>query len=239
MDHVSRETSSLADEFFGPGRLALADQYADFLATEGVLRGLIGPREAPRLWSRHLLNCVAIAPLIPQGSTVCDVGSGAGLPGLVLAIAREDLRVTLVEPLLRRTAFLEEVVELLGLGDSVDVVRGRAQDLHGARRFTIVTARAVAPLGRLLEWCMPLVEASGSLIALKGSSAEVEIVEAAPVLARLGCGEPEVLRVGIPESTTLAVRVAWGADVGIGWPLASGASEAVSRPTHQRRKRDR
>jgi 16S rRNA (guanine527-N7)-methyltransferase len=241
MDHVSRETSSLADEFFGPGRRALADRYADLLATEGVVRGLIGPREAPRLWSRHLLNCAVLAPLLPPGSTVCDIGSGAGLPGLVLAIAREDLRVTLVEPLLRRTTFLEESVALLGLGDSVEVVRGRAQDLHGARRFDIVTARAVAPLGRLLEWCMPLVAASGALVALKGSSAEREITEAAPGLARLGCAEPEILALcgGDPESTTLAVRVAWGESVGIGWPLVSGAKDAASRTTHQRRKRDR
>ncbi len=241
MDHVSRETSSLADEFFGPERRVLAVQYADLLATEGVVRGLIGPREAPRLWARHLLNCAALAPLLPQGATVCDIGSGAGLPGLVLAIAREDLQVTLVEPLLRRTTFLEEAVQTLGLGGNVEVVRGRAQDLHGSRRFDIVTARAVAPLGRLLEWCMPLVAASGALVALKGSSAAQEVVEAAPQLAALGCAEPEIVPLGegMPESTTLAVRVAWGEEVGIGWPLAPGARNTAPTPTHQRRKRDR
>ena len=154
---------------FSSGRLPLAERYAELLATDGVVRGLIGPREAPRLWERHLVNCALLADLVPRDSTVCDIGSGAGLPGLVLAIARPDLRVTLVEPLLRRTTFLEEVVADLGL-DHVEVVRGRAESLHGRRRFDVVTSRAVAPLGRLLDWSMPLVAPTGALVAMKGSS---------------------------------------------------------------------
>src|SRR3954463_15116587 len=118
-DEVSRETPSAPDvarRVFSSERFPLAERYAALLATDGVVRGLIGPREAPRLWDRHLVNCALLADLIPPDATVCDIGSGAGLPGLVLAIARPDLRLTLVEPLLRRTTFLEEVVETLGLG---------------------------------------------------------------------------------------------------------------------------
>ena len=170
-------------------RLALAVRYADLLATEGTLRGLIGPREVPRLWERHLLNCAVLADAIPEGATVCDVGSGAGLPGVVLAIRRPDLTVTLVEPLLRRTTFLEEVVDGLGL-TNVEVLRARADALHGARTFAVVTSRAVAPLGRLLEWSMPLVAADGILLAMKGSSAASEIEAAQSVLTALGCADP-------------------------------------------------
>ena len=161
---VSRETPSTpaaARRAFPSERLALAERYAAILATDGVVRGLIGPREAPRLWERHLLNCAAVGALVPQGSTVCDVGSGAGLPGLVLAVARPDLEVELVEPLLRRTTFLNEAVAALEL-ENVTVTRGRAEQLHGVRRFDVVTSRAVAPLTRLLEWSMPLVTPEAS-----------------------------------------------------------------------------
>jgi len=126
----------------------LAVAYAEALATDGVTRGLIGPREVPRLWERHLLNCAVVAEAIPDGSEVCDIGSGAGLPGLVLSIRRPDLRVTLVEPLLRRTTFLTEVAERLDL-TNVEVVRDRAEALHGSRECSVVTSRAVAPLPRL------------------------------------------------------------------------------------------
>src|SRR5690349_18080583 len=124
MNDVSRETPPAADSargVFPSGRLPLAERYAELLATEGVVRGLIGPREAPRLWDRHLLNCAVLGEQLPQGASVCDIGSGAGLPGLVVAIARPDLKITLVEPLLRRTTFLEEVVEELDLSH-VEVV---------------------------------------------------------------------------------------------------------------------
>jgi 16S rRNA (guanine527-N7)-methyltransferase len=133
-DAVSRETPSAPDVAAGvfSHALPLAERYADLLATDGVVRGLIGPREVPRLWERHLVNCALLAEAIPHGADVCDIGSGAGLPGLVLAIARPDLSVTLVEPLLRRSTFLREAVSTLGL-QNVEVVRARAEELHGKR----------------------------------------------------------------------------------------------------------
>ncbi|NYG59399.1 16S rRNA (guanine527-N7)-methyltransferase [Nocardioides daedukensis] len=180
------------------------------MATDGVVRGLIGPREVPRLWERHLLNCAVLGEAIDEGVSVCDIGSGAGLPGLVLAIARPDLQITLVEPLLRRTTYLSEVVEEFEL-DNVEVVRGRADALHGERWFDTVTSRAVAPLGRLLGWSMPLVRPEGALVAMKGSSVADEITEAAGVLRTLKCAAPEMLDlgVGIVDPHTYAVRVAW------------------------------
>lgn len=224
--HVSRETPStpeLARRAFPSDRLRLAERYAELLATEGVVRGLIGPREAPRLWDRHLVNCALLTELLPEGASVCDIGSGAGLPGLVLAIARPDLQVTLVEPLLRRTTFLEEVVEDLGL-ERTEVVRGRAEALHGTRRFQVVTSRAVAPLDRLLGWSMPLVEPEGALVAMKGTSVAAEVESARQVLADLGCAEPEVrvLGEGMPVSATVAVRVAWADPRQVSLPLATG-----------------
>lgn len=200
------------------GRLPLAERYAELLATEGVVRGLIGPREAPRLWDRHLLNCAVLADELPRDATVCDIGSGAGLPGLVLAIVRPDLALTLVEPLLRRTTFLSEVVDELGLGH-VEVVRGRADDLHGRRTFDVVTSRAVAPLERLLGWSMPLVAPSGSLVAMKGSTIADEIAEAMPLLRRLRCATPVVSQLGVGriDPPTTVVRVAWADPAAVGW----------------------
>ncbi|MCD4523737.1 16S rRNA (guanine(527)-N(7))-methyltransferase RsmG [Nocardioides sp. cx-173] len=220
-------------------RLPLAERYAELLAGAGVVRGLIGPREAPRLWERHLLNCAVLGDLIPPGATVCDIGSGAGLPGVVLAIRRPDLRVTLVEPLLRRTTFLEEAVAELAL-DNVEVVRGRADALHGERRFGVVTSRAVAPLDRLLGWSMPLVEPQGALVAMKGSSVDEEILAATDVLERLGCGTPEVvvLGEGLLSSTTIAVRVPWADPTRVSWPLAP-TPRPRRRPDQTRRKQRR
>jgi 16S rRNA (guanine527-N7)-methyltransferase len=176
-------------------RLKLAVAFAELLATDGVTRGLIGPREAPRLWDRHLLNCAVVSELLPDGADVCDVGSGAGLPGLVLAIRRPDLQVTLVEPLLRRTTFLTEVVDRLGLGN-VEVARARAEELHGVRDFRVVTSRAVAPLPRLLDWCMPLLRQGGELVAMKGASAGEEVAKARAELARWGATQISVVTVG-------------------------------------------
>jgi 16S rRNA (guanine527-N7)-methyltransferase len=212
MTDVSRETPSTpeaARRAFSSERLPLVEQYVELLATAGVERGLIGPREAPKLWDRHVLNCLALTSLVPPGATVADLGSGAGLPGLVLAIGRPDLTVTLVEPLLRRTTFLDEVIEELGLED-VRVVRGRAEELHGRERFDVVTARALAPLARLLGWGMPLVAPTGKLLAMKGSSAAAEIAEAAKQLRELRCAPPEILQVVGPDgsSTATVVRVA-------------------------------
>jgi len=162
--------------------LPRAEAFAHLLATEGTLRGLIGPREVPRLWERHLLNCALVTDLVPASATVCDIGSGAGLPGLVMAIRRPDLRVTLVEPLLRRTTFLEEAVAALEL-DQVEVYRGRADALHGQRTFDVVTSRAVAPLDRLSEWSLPLVRSGGLFLAMKGSSVQAELDSAARAIA--------------------------------------------------------
>jgi 16S rRNA (guanine527-N7)-methyltransferase len=218
---------------FSVDRLAVATAYADLLAADGVVRGLIGPRETPRLWDRHLLNCAVLAEVVPQGATVCDIGSGAGLPGLVLAIARPDVRVTLVEPLLRRTTFLEEAVGELAL-DNVEVVRARADALHGTRTFDVVTSRAVAPLERLLVWSMPLVAADGALVAMKGSNVAEEIEAARPVLAQWRCAEPEVLTLGERAlvHSTRALRVAWADPARVGWPLAGAAT-----PSRRRRRR--
>ena len=208
---VPRETPpppSTVEGVFG-SRAALALRYAELLATEGVLRGLIGPREAPRLWERHLLNCAVVTELLPEGADVCDLGTGAGLPGVVLAIRRPDLRVTLVEPLLRRTTFLEEVVADLDLAH-VTVVRGRAEDLHGVSAFSAVTSRALAPLPRLLDWSMPLVEAGGALLAMKGLSVGDELEGAREGLRRHGAGVVEILTVGTdvinPPTTVLRVE---------------------------------
>jgi 16S rRNA (guanine527-N7)-methyltransferase len=218
---VSRETPpppSVAQGVFA-SRTGLAERYAAWLATEGVLRGLIGPREAPRLWERHLLNCAVLTDVLPEGADVCDLGSGAGLPGLALAIRRPDLRVTLVEPLLRRTTFLEEVVADLGL-TQVSVVRGRAEELHGRQQFSVVTSRALAPLPRLLDWSMPLVRAGGWLLAMKGASVAEEVEAAREPLQRHGAGVVEVLSVGAdvidPPTTVLRVEATRSSPLDLG-----------------------
>jgi 16S rRNA (guanine527-N7)-methyltransferase len=188
---VSRET---AEAVFGAG-LPLAEAYAELLRTDGVTRGLIGPRETDRLWERHLVNSAAAAEAFPADGLVADIGAGAGLPGIPLAIARPGLDVRLVEPLLRRATFLTEVVARLGL-TNVEVVRARAEELHGRWTAPTVTARAVAPLGRLAGWCLPLVSPGGSLVALKGERAEVELADAEPTLRRLGATSWSVQEVG-------------------------------------------
>jgi 16S rRNA (guanine527-N7)-methyltransferase len=238
MGDVSRETPAVPPEarrVFGVQNLLVAERYADLLATDGVVRGLIGPREAPRLWQRHLLNCAVLGEVIAPGATVADVGSGAGLPGLVLAIARPDLRVTLVEPLLRRTRFLDEAVAELGLADRVEVFRGRAEELHGRRTFAVVTARAVAPLERLARSCLPLVQPDGELVAMKGASAEEEVAEAGPALRRLGCAPPVVVRLGagVLAEPTWAVRVARPESGPVGWRGRPGGGD---RRTRERRR---
>ncbi len=224
---VSRETPSAPDvarRVFS-SRLPLAERYADLLATDGVVRGLIGPRELPRLWERHLVNCALLGKAIPEGLDVCDIGTGAGLPGLVLALDRPDLTLTLVEPLLRRTTFLDEAVTALGL-DNVEVVRARAEELHGVRDFSVVTSRAVAPLDRLLSWSMPLVRQRGALVAMKGSSAADEIEAADKVLRRLGCATPEIHSVGasVMDSPSTAIRVAWAEPARVRLPRPKGSS---------------
>lgn len=234
MVDVSRETPPDPDpvvlaQVFAPGCLDVLHRYAALLASEGVLRGLIGPREVPRLWDRHLVNCGLLSPLVPEGSRVADLGSGAGLPGLVLALARPDLEVTLIEPMARRTAFLEEACEALG-ARHVRVVRGRAEDWSGPERFDVVTARALAPLAKLLNLAMPLVAPSGSVLAMKGSAAEEEIAAAGAELSQWGA-QAEVIRSAVPGSaTTTVVRVVRSDGPAIGWQTTT---------TARRRRRER
>ena len=180
------------------------ESYANWLATEGVVRGLIGPREVDRIWDRHLANCAALAELITTGASVIDIGSGAGLPGLVVAIIRPDCQVTLVEPLLRRSEFLQEVATDLSL-ENVTVIRARAEQVKD-RKASVVTARAVAPLERLLGWAMPLVAPGGELLAMKGSNAAQEIADAHGKLSKY---QVEICQVGqaIVDPPTTIVRV--------------------------------
>jgi 16S rRNA (guanine527-N7)-methyltransferase len=175
---------ALAAAVFGD-RLPLATRFASWLAGAGVERGLVGPREAERVWHRHLLNCAAIGALIEPGAVVVDVGSGAGLPGLPLAIARPDLTVVLVESMLRRTTFLSEVVADLGLS-AVSVRRARAEELAETGFADVVTARAVAPIDRLARWALPLANERGTVLALKGAGAAEELSSAWPSLRRAG-----------------------------------------------------
>jgi 16S rRNA (guanine527-N7)-methyltransferase len=166
-------------------RMSLAVRFTEILSDTGVSHGLIGPREVPRLWERHVLNCAVIADAFPPGVRIIDVGSGAGLPGVALAIVRPDLEVHLVEPMARRTQWLGEVVTELGLG-SVTVHRARAEEVAGSMTAPFVTARAVARLERLARWCVPLLAPQGTLVAMKGRSAAVELAEDRAALERLG-----------------------------------------------------
>ncbi|AXT86441.1 16S rRNA (guanine(527)-N(7))-methyltransferase RsmG [Aeromicrobium sp. A1-2] len=180
---VSRETPPPHAAGVFASRLPMAQEYADILATDGVLKGLIGPREVPRIWDRHIMNSAVVVQRVPHGASVADIGTGAGLPGLVWAIARPDISVALVEPLLRRTTFLEDAVRDLGL-DNVSIVRARAEDVH--ETYDVVTARAVAALDKLGRWCLPPVAPGGVLLALKGRTAQDEITTATATLHRLG-----------------------------------------------------
>lgn len=164
-----------AHEVYGT-QYALVNRYVDILTSTAVEWGLIGPREADRVWYRHILNCAALSELIPVTSSVVDVGSGAGLPGIPLALLRPDLQVTLIEPLLRRSTFLTETIEKLAIADRVQVVRTRAEDHH--QSYDVVVARAVAPLDRLIGWCNPLRATGGVILALKGESAADEVTAA-------------------------------------------------------------
>ncbi|TIC89344.1 16S rRNA (guanine(527)-N(7))-methyltransferase RsmG [Nocardioides sp. GY 10113] len=226
-----------AARLFRAERVALASRYADLLCTDGVVRGLIGPREAPRIWDRHLLNCVLMAPALAPGQRVADIGSGAGLPGLVLAIARPDVHFTLIEPLLRRTTFLEEVVAELGL-DNVKVERGRADVFHGKQSFDVVTARAVSALENLIAWGMPLVGAGGSLLVMKGSSAEDEVGGARAALEAWGCSEPEILELDDPDAGSVRlVRVGWSGEPRVSLRTHAGrARKGAPRSRGQGRK---
>lgn len=218
----------VAQTLFGD-RYALAEQYAQMLVKPGIDRGVIGPREADRLWERHLVNSAVLAELILGGSRVLDVGSGAGLPGIPLAIARPDLTVLLLEAMARRAAWLQEVVTELGL--AVAVHHGRAEDRWVRDELggnDVVTARAVAPLGKLAGWCLPLVAPGGRLLAVKGASAAEEIARDGDVVRTMGGAAMEIVRCGAtiaqPPATVIVVP---------------RLTQRVPRPARARRRKDR
>jgi 16S rRNA (guanine527-N7)-methyltransferase len=221
------------------GQLGVAEHFAALLCTTGVSHGLIGPREGPRIWERHLLNCAVVEELVPTGAEptrLIDIGSGAGLPGVAIAIARPDLEVHLVEPLARRTAWLEEAVRELGL-PNVTVHTARAESLWGSLRAPWVTARAVTKLLQLAQWTLPLLEGPGSLLALKGSTAAAELAKAEPALRRLGAVSASLVTAGegrLEEPTTV-VQVEVTEPVDLERFRGAGASSAGSA----RRRGDR
>jgi 16S rRNA (guanine527-N7)-methyltransferase len=199
-----------ADAFLGAG-LEGAQRYAEILAGAGVERGLIGPREVDRLWDRHILNSAAVAELLEPGERVADIGSGAGLPGIPLALARPDIRMTLIEPLLRRSEFLREVIDELGI--EATVVRGRAEELTVRERvgeMDAVVSRAVASLDKLTKWSLPLLRPGGRMLAIKGERAEDEIREHRRVMASFGAVDERVVRCGAdylnPPATVIVAR---------------------------------
>jgi 16S rRNA (guanine527-N7)-methyltransferase len=203
-----------AAEKFGPAlfgsALPQAQKYAQLLIGTGVERGVVGPAEADRIWERHLLNCGAVARLVPTKCFLVDLGSGAGLPGIVLAILLPGVRVTLLEPMARRVDFLAECVADLGLGNA-EVVRGRAEDLAGQLSADVVTARAVAPLEKLAGISLGLLRPGGKVLAMKGSSAESELARARPVLARLGVTDARVVQAGGASGGPAATVVTFSA----------------------------
>jgi 16S rRNA (guanine527-N7)-methyltransferase len=209
--------------------MPLALRFAEVLADTGVSHGLIGPREVPRLWERHLLNCAVVADAFPAGARLVDVGSGAGLPGVALAVVRPDLDVHLVEPMLRRTQWLSGVVVDLGL-DNVAVHRGRAEELVGEVSAPWVTARAVARLDKLARWCVPLLEPGGTLVAMKGRSAATELEEDRRRLQRLGLASAVVSEHGadVLDEPVLTVDLRFEPKVPSGRRSARAARKARS-----------
>jgi 16S rRNA (guanine527-N7)-methyltransferase len=230
------EPPAAAAAVFGAA-LPAAVRYAALLAGPGVERGIVGPGEAARIWDRHLLNCAAVARLVPARCLLADLGSGAGLPGIVLALLRPECDVILVESLARRAAFLEECVTALSL-DRVRVVRGRAEDLAGTIGADIVTARAVAPLARLAGWAVGLCRPGGTVLAIKGAAAAAEVRRDGPVLRRLGVTDLAVLEAGgediDPPATVVRFRASArrspaGRGSGAPGPGAGGATASGSR----------
>ncbi|NLT55017.1 MAG: 16S rRNA (guanine(527)-N(7))-methyltransferase RsmG [Actinomycetales bacterium] len=218
-----------AEHYFGD-RIRLAERYAWHLSTSAVQRGLIGPREVDRIWERHLLNCAAVAPLIPADADVVDVGSGAGLPGIVLAVARPDLRMTLVEPMLRRVTWLQEI--LIDIDIPCKVVRARAGEAGTPGGVDVVCARAVAALPTLAGWCLPVLRPGGVLVALKGESARRELVESGEALTGLGAVSWDVVECGeglLPAPTTV-VRVVAGDAVPRGSAASGDLQGRAARP---------
>ncbi len=210
MSDVSRETvaESNAKERW-PEVFDLLKRYHQWLCVAGVERGLVGPREIDRMWDRHINNSAVLEELVPHGVSVIDVGSGAGLPGIPLAIVRPDLKITLLEPLARRVDYLNEVIADLGLSDRVDVVRGRAEE-PAAKKLSadVVTGRAVASLSKLISWCWPLVKPGGQILMIKGQTATEEVEAALPVLRRKNL-QASVLQAGagVVDPLTTAVKL--------------------------------
>ncbi|MDC3001899.1 16S rRNA (guanine(527)-N(7))-methyltransferase RsmG [Actinomycetota bacterium] len=219
---VSRETSGSAGgppdlpPWLEPARASLTE-YADILVGPGIERGLLGPREADKVWDRHIINCAVVAEpdleVIGTEARIADIGSGAGLPGLVWALARPDVSVVLIESLLRRVTFLTECIAALELTDQVQVVRARAEEAaRSPGSFDIVTARAVAPLGNVARWAAPLLLPDGALVAIKGESAQEEVTRDRQILEELGLTEPVVTQMGQgvvdPPTTVVMARLA-------------------------------
>lgn len=233
-------TPDAAREFLG-ARVDFMERYVAHLCDTGVTHGLVGPREVPRMWERHVLNCAVVHPGIADESAVADIGAGAGLPGLVLAIARPDLRLTLVEPLLRRTVWLERVIDDLEL-DNVEVVRARADELWGKRSFDVVTSRAVARIGELARWSLPLVQRGGEMFVLKGSSAALERDEDASILRKLKVVEADVETWGAgivdPETVTLRLSVEGVAPQLTRKQAGTGPSTAKKKAARRQGRRD-
>lgn len=210
LEPMHPDRSGIPMTIFGD-RLGLARRYADWLAGPGVERGLLGPREAGRVWERHLVNCAVIGELVNPGERVVDIGSGAGLPGVPLALARPDLRIILLEPLLRRSEFLHEVVVDLAL--AVDVVRGRAEDPALSKRLgasDVAVSRAVAPLDKLTKWSMALLKRDGRMLAIKGERAADEVEKYRRVMAASGVRDVRVVECGAnylrPTATVVVAR---------------------------------
>ena len=208
---VSRE--ALADspevqEYFGDS-FSLVSRFAEMLHDQGELRGLIGPREVSRIWERHILNSAAVVQYLPTSGTIADIGSGAGLPGIVIAAMLPEAEVLLIEPMERRCTWLNEVVEELGLAN-VEVKRGRAEEYHGAFQCEAVTSRAVAALEKLARMSLPLVERGGEMVVLKGKNVQQEIEPARKVLRKYKTEEPQILEAfsveGVEPTTVLRVR---------------------------------
>ncbi|MBT0771270.1 16S rRNA (guanine(527)-N(7))-methyltransferase RsmG [Kineosporia sp. J2-2] len=226
----TEEEAAAARTVFGP-RLDLAYAYAQALSTAGVERGLIGPREAERIWERHLLNCAVLQELVPADAELGDVGSGAGLPGIPVAIARPDLTVYLIEPMLRRTTWLREIIAELDL-TNVEIIRAKAHIVAESKQhFDVVTSRAVAALPTLAAWSMPLVNKDGQLLAIKGDTAAEELAAAGDVLAELGASSSEVVRCGeaVLKTPTTAVRIVAGRQGQLPKKKAAAASGAPKK----------
>lgn len=241
MDHPEGSDASVlpqaAVDVFGE-RLPQIRGYAAHLATTGVAHGLIGPREVPRLWERHLLNCAVVERAIPPHSSVADVGSGAGLPGLVLAIVRPDLKVTLIEPLERRTRWLEMVVADLDL--SVTVRQAKVETLWDTQTVDVVTARAVASLGELARMSLPLLRVGGRMVALKGDRAETELTSDSEILEQLGAvdGQVQTYGTGVVDPPTTAVLLTLGRPAPHRRdPVGDGPARTAARKKERRRTR--